>query len=154
MVKKTLKTKINYTDLCLDTLTKNRYRVTPTRKLVINSIEKINRPFSIKILQEYIEEYYKKEALDSATLYRIIEVLESLELIHHDKAAGSYIPCKHIACNDLIHVIYSCKSCLTTSELHLSPIIVKEICNFISSKQEFNCKSGILRMSGLCKRCS
>lgn len=113
------------------------YKITKSRETVVSFLTKQKRPVST----QYIYEKIKKD-LDKVTIYRILEVFESLGIVYKEQAeheALYYIAEKehhHIICEKCGHI--ECIPCE-----HDFP----KVKNFNNIKHH-------LTLSGLCNKCN
>ena len=139
----------------VDKLREHGHRLTKTRKLVANCLETIEGPFSTKDLhQSLINQGH--ENFDFATVYRNIQTLAQLELIHSIPKTGRYIKCnsKHSCLPKSVHVIYRCDRCESVNEEQLDQDLVGSI--YFMTKQmndNFEAKGVVLELSGQCSDC-
>lgn len=91
-------------------------RMTPQRKSLIEELEHSKIGLSIKEIYKKLNT--KKVKIDEASVYRTIEALRNLDLIH-SLSDGKYKLCSHIACEQSFHLSLICKKCNTVLEPHL-----------------------------------
>ncbi len=99
-----------------DILRGSGLRMTPQRKFLIEELESSKVGLSIKDLFKKLN--HKKIKIDEASVYRTIEALRNLDLVH-SLSDGKYKLCSHIACEQSFHLSLICKTCNTVQEPHL-----------------------------------
>ena len=88
--------------------------------------------------------------VQAATVYRILDVLINLGLVHRINALNAYIPCtgNH---DDKFAIIFICSKCAKTSEID-DPVI----CDTIQKKfydLGMHINNNCIEISGTCKKC-
>ncbi len=99
----------------LQSLKERGFRITAPRQRVLELLsvtEKALHPNEI-----YSEIKKNAKTIDLASVYRILEVLTELKLIHRE-AQGGYFPCQHCdQCPSSVHIFINCFSCGNLKEL-------------------------------------
>lgn len=136
---------MTYSITALKILELSGYKITNTRKQVITALEKATTPLSPYELQKII---VSENQLNPVTIYRILELLSELHLVHK-VASGGFIKCA-IPNEKGCHHFLICNDCGTTKEfaethnhLHLPENL----------ESEFKVTSHTYELSGLCKHC-
>lgn len=114
-----------------DILRTSGLRMTPQRKSLIEELESSKIGLSIKELFKKLNA--KKVKIDEASVYRTIEALRNLDLIH-SLSDGKYKLCSHIACEQSFHLSLICKKCNTVQEPHLDKSQESIIANSLNLK--------------------
>ena len=140
----------NYPMNLLKTLKDNGYRITGSRKLICDLLEKnIHFHFSVKQLTFLINK--KSEInIDQTTIYRTLDALEELGLLQH-----SHIPHKPAIyylnnTDQNVHLI--CESC--DKIVDISEQSVKSINTILKQNSNFNNINNNFVYIGICKECS
>jgi Fe2+ or Zn2+ uptake regulation protein len=121
------------------------YKITKPRQLVLKALEKSVVPVSPYELKKLI----KEQDLNHVTIYRIVDLLVELHLVHKT-AGGGFIKCsipKEKGC----HHFLVCNKCGDTKEFS-----DKHDHHFHLPKKlesEFKVLSHTFELSGLCKKC-
>jgi Fe2+ or Zn2+ uptake regulation protein len=125
------------------------HRVTKPRLLVWQALHShANRPISAYDLQSLLEE--NGERLEAASIYRILQTLHDLGLVHFVHSANGYIACRQPETRGCHHHIV-CVQCGETAEF--TGDIVHEIEHRIAHQTGFEVDTHILEFSGLCTKC-
>lgn len=123
------------------------YRLTPQRELVLAAVEKLGHGTPDEILSAVREH---SSAVNISTIYRTLELLESLGLVRHthltDKA-----PTYHSTAGPA-HVHLKCRGCggVTDAEPELFEAMVSEL----ETQHGFTADLGHLTVFGTCAKCS
>ncbi len=145
----------NYKHFALEKLQEAGYKLTRPRKLVIDLLSK-----NKKVLTPYeMRDTFKKRKVnaDVVTIYRILETLEKLSLVHKVLALNGYSACavtgldRKKNAEQSCHHYLVCKSCHRVDEVegeNLSGLEKK-----IAKQYQFKIQSHYLEFTGLCKSC-
>ncbi len=99
----------------LASLKEKRFRITSPRQMVLELLSKTKKALHPNDIYSEIKKSAK--SIDLASVYRILEVLTELKLIHRE-ANGGYFPCQHCAkCPSSVHIFINCFSCGNLKEL-------------------------------------
>jgi Fe2+ or Zn2+ uptake regulation protein len=136
-------------------------RITGPRLLVIKCLDEADVPLSAQDIFERIESVSSKEEerVDKVTVYRILEKLTELNLVHRVGSQQKYMACHHVhekgeLCKEGgLHVLIQCSNCGITEEIGLTP----ELGELVAVKV---CQSGFsslgvsLQGVGRCNSCA
>lgn len=148
----------DYTNTCIEKIKNSGLRLTKPRLAVIKLLNREEKPLSAsKIYEKLLEEYNSKKSTsskpDKVSVYRTVDRLYSLELVHKVLPTGDYIACTHAKCTEGFHVILQCINCGSVSEVgipsHIGDILIehlKENHLFKVDKHRFN-------VEGTCDHC-
>jgi Fe2+ or Zn2+ uptake regulation protein len=106
------------TEYISDVLKNAGQRMTVQRKGLIEVLESTKVSLSIKEIFQKLSD--KKFKIDEASVYRIIEALKELNLVHI-YANGKVKLCSHLACKQTFHLSLECQKCKKVQEPHLDP---------------------------------
>lgn len=142
---------LTYTEFALSHLKKEGYKITGPRMAVIEVLAKTSRSLSpYKIAEIALQKY--KINLDTVTVYRIIQVMEKLELVHKVHGVEGYIRCEVKKEDDKdCHHSFICRKCKKIQE-----ISGENLDAFIKQAQrehKFRVEKHQLELSGLCRKC-
>ncbi len=132
-------------------LTSTGYKITQPRKVLIDLLSEADRP----LRPVEICELGQKHDLDRVSVYRVLEVLEKVGLIHAVGDLG-YIFCSNINHFDQVkdqHLFLVCESCDSVEETLLPEKIQKTLESYIFGEARFKI-SGAAQISGCCSKCS
>jgi Fe2+ or Zn2+ uptake regulation protein len=125
------------------------HRVTRPRILVWQALQaRPTRPVAAYELQSLLAE--EGVRLEPASIYRILQTLYELGLVHFVHSANGYIACRQPQRSGCHHHIV-CKDCGDTAEF--TGDIVHQIEHRIAEQTGFSVNTHILEFSGLCRKC-
>ena len=132
----------------LKVLRSRGYRVTEPRKQVLKVLDEEQRPVSPYEIQEILQQ--KGEHLNHVTIYRVLELLCSLNLVHKVLLVGGFVKCK-LGEREGCHRFVVCRQCGTLREY-----ADKELCeeeNAIAQEFGFRTEQHFSEFSGICSEC-
>ncbi len=142
---------MSFTDLAQKTLIDHQYKLTVQRKAVIDILASTKKP-----LNPYEISERTKGKLDVVTIYRNLELLEKLWLIHKIRSVDGYIPCHHANTSSLskedwggfhhCHHYAVCTDCHKVTELHEHNHHHQLPPNFMTENQ-------VYELTGKCEKC-
>ncbi len=124
------------------------YKATRPRKLVLEILEEIEKPLSPYDIQEILRARGKH--LNHVTIYRILDLLCSLNLAHKVLSSGKYVRCSLDTMGGC-HRFMVCQYCGVIREF-----ADKELCqeeNEFARSFGFHTEHHFSEFSGLCSRC-
>ncbi len=106
-----------FVDFSVEKLKKEGYRVTTARIFVLTIFRQSQKPLGAYQISKKSASFGKK--IDVVTVYRILNLLEKLNLIH--KVGSGYVACKKFECENENHCHYQfiCEKCSHAEEVHL-----------------------------------
>jgi Fur family zinc uptake transcriptional regulator len=125
-------------------------KLTPTREAVLDILWQSRCPQGAYQVQEQLSKTLGKK-IAPPTVYRALEFLLSLGLIHRISSLNAYIGCpfpKSIQSN----LFMICDNCGTTAQVIHYPL--NEILQKISDKTSFKLESQSIELIGLCPLCN
>lgn len=141
---------MDYISFALEKLKEAGLKITNPRKMLVTFLAK-----SDKVLSPYeMKALLKKEKInaDVVTIYRVLEVLESMSLVHKVQAFNGYVRCNTKKMQPgVCHHYLLCRSCKKVEEVegeNLSQLEKK-----ISQQNHFQIESHYLEFMGLCAAC-
>jgi Fe2+ or Zn2+ uptake regulation protein len=138
---------MDYFSLAIERLTDKGYKVTTPRKQVLKALHNLDKPASPYDIQKLIP---VKPQLNHVTIYRILELLQQLHLVHK-VSSGGFIKCV-VPEEDGCHHFLICNSCGLTKEFaeagHKHHVHLPE-----SLDNEFILTNHTYELSGVCKKC-
>jgi Fur family transcriptional regulator, zinc uptake regulator len=112
------------TDIC----TSSGGRLTEKRKKVLELLVTSNIPLSA---YELADTYNKgsQATMPVMSVYRILDFLESEQLVHKLTSTNKYVACSHIACSHAHQVpqFLICGKCQSVKEIAISQTIIHEL---------------------------
>jgi Fe2+ or Zn2+ uptake regulation protein len=115
---------------------------------VLKVLDEEQRPVSPYEIQEILQQ--KGEHLNHVTIYRVLELLCSLNLVHKVLLVGGFVKCK-LGEGDGCHRFVVCRQCGTLREY-----ADKELCeeeNAIAQEFGFRAEQHFSEFSGICSEC-
>jgi Fe2+ or Zn2+ uptake regulation protein len=112
----------------LNMLKNSGFRQTSQRVSLITVLDQSKTSLSIKDIFTKLKK--QKIKIDEASVYRIIETLKDLDIVHiHSN--GKIKLCSHLACEQKFHLSYECEKCGKVQEPHLVPDQETEIAKIL-----------------------
>jgi Fe2+ or Zn2+ uptake regulation protein len=139
---------MSFTEYAVKALRDGGYKVTNPRKQVLEAIEKAEGPMSPYDIGKMTEEEGKH--LDQVTIYRVINLLCSLNLVHKVFSRGGYVRCDLLE-EEGCHRFLVCRGCGNLQEFRNEALCNQE--NQIAQKMGFQAEHHVTESSGLCKDC-
>ncbi|MDO8473648.1 MAG: Fur family transcriptional regulator [Dehalococcoidia bacterium] len=124
------------------------HRLTNSRQLVLETLACNRGPASPYDIQKLLLEQGKR--LDHVTIYRTLELLERLNLVHKVLSLGGYARCtleNEAAC----HGYLVCRGCGSLQEFADESLCHKE--DELAEKHGFQAERHLTEFSGLCAGC-
>ncbi|MDO6421221.1 Fur family transcriptional regulator [Saccharophagus degradans] len=129
-------------------------RLTDKRKRILEILLLSKTPLSA---YEVADTYNKssENAMPAMSAYRMLDFLESEELVHKLSSTNKYVACSHIAC-DHAHQIPQfliCGRCQAVKEIGIAKHIVQEL-DAVITNADYKLINPQLELQCLCKACS
>ena len=125
-------------------------RLTPTRESVLRLLWQSHRPLGAYQLQDQLAKIAGKP-IAPPTIYRAVEFLLKVGLIHRIASLNAYIGCP-FPNSDHSNLFMICNSCGCVAEVALSSI--NGLLNRACEKTNFTLQDQSLELFGLCPNCS
>lgn len=93
-----------FIDRGVDVFRQSGARITKPRLAVLEALAKAERSLSPKDLTDIIRKSRRLPDVDLATVYRILDALAELGLVHRVGAHGDFVACEHHACKVDLHL--------------------------------------------------
>jgi len=139
---------MSFTEYAVRALRDGGYKVTKPRKQVLEAIEKAAGPMSPYDIGRAMEG--QGEHLDQVTIYRVINLLCSLNLVHKVFSRGGYVRCDLLE-EEGCHRFLVCRGCGNLQEFRNEALCNQE--SQIAQKMGFQAEHHVTESSGLCKDC-
>ena len=127
-------------------------RVTEQRKAILGLLLLAKKPVSVIEAHGILNKNKKKKVADLASMYRIFEAFEELE-ITHSAGHNSYVLCQHVNCATKHHVLLHCHSCSGFFEMDMPTENIESFASFFQKSKKFQIDKHPLRLRGLCADC-
>lgn len=129
-------------------------RLTDKRKRILEILLLSKTPLSA---YEVADTYNKssENSMPAMSAYRMLDFLESEELVHKLSSTNKYVACSHIAC-DHAHQIPQfliCYRCQAVKEIGIAKHIVQEL-DAVITNADYKLINPQLELQCLCKACS
>jgi len=125
-------------------------RLTPTRESVLRLLWQSHRPIGAYQLQDQLAKLSGKP-IAPPTIYRAVEFLLKVGLIHRIASLNAYIGCPFPG-SDHSNLFLICTDCGCVAEVaHKS---INELLVSVSEKASFTLQDQSIELSGLCPSCS
>jgi Fur family ferric uptake transcriptional regulator len=122
------------------------YRLTPQRELVLAAVEKLGHGTPDEILHEVRE---SSSAVNISTIYRTLELLESLDLVRHTHLSDR-APTYHSRIGP-DHVHLKCRGCAAV--IDAEPEVFEGMAAALRERHGFDPDLGHLTVFGQCATC-
>ena len=132
----------------LQVLRSRGYRVTEPRKRVLKVLTEAERPVSPYDIQKILEE--SGEHLNHVTIYRVLELLCSLNLAHKVLLVGGFVRCTLGECGGC-HRFVVCRKCGALREYSDKALCAEE--SAIAQEFGFRTEQHFSEFSGICSAC-
>ena len=128
-------------------------RFTEKRRCILELLLLADTPLSA---YEVADDYNSKSktTMPTMSVYRILEFLESEQLVHKLKSTNKYVACSHIACEHSHEIpqFLICRSCQRVEEIAISKRIVDELDKQITHAG-YKLVNSQLELDCLCESC-
>ncbi|MGA1191960.1 MAG: Fur family transcriptional regulator [Bdellovibrionota bacterium] len=139
----------------LKVLRKAGCRITRSRVAVIECIAKAEQPLSAPAIYEQLSRQGDEQvSLDKASVYRILDTLSQLHLVHRVTPEGTYLACNHHSCKHSHHVLSRCTKCNDVQEVDVPSEVVAPLLFHMRHTLQFIADSDLLHLDGVCSECS
>jgi len=124
------------------------YKATRPRRLVLEVLEEIEKPLSPYDIQGILRQ--RGKYLSHVTIYRILDLLCSLNLAHKMLSSGGFVKCSLDAIEGC-HRFMVCQDCGAIQEFADKGLCQKE--NEFARNLGFRTEHHLSEFSGFCSRC-
>jgi Fur family ferric uptake transcriptional regulator len=144
----------DYVDHSVDVLRQAGGRITKPRLAVIECLANSEQALSPAAVMDRIRKSPAPTDVDLATVYRNLEALETLGLVHRVGPNGEFVACGHAACKVELHLIVHCRRCDRTEELDVPEEMLGPVKRFIQKRTGYHFDEHFMQMSGSCRECA
>lgn len=128
-------------------------RLTEKRQRILELLLQSNTPLSAY----EVADAYKKNAdtaMPTMSVYRILDFLESEQLVHKLSSANKYIACSHISCSHSHEVpqFLICNKCQSVKEIAIAKRIIEELDQQVSGAG-YQLVNSQLELQCVCENC-
>lgn len=142
-----------YKEKCLEALRQNHMRITEARLTILDFLANSQEALSVQDIFISVSRKVKTKP-DRASVYRVLSLLESLNLVHRISPNGHYLACFHLACNHSWHVVMQCQSCQKTRDVVFSDRFSKLLESELQDQNFITKATHLLQVQGICRSCS
>ena len=129
-------------------------RLTEKRKHVLTGLLKSQKALSAYELVDFYRNEFN-ESVPPMSIYRILEFLESEELVHKLHLANKYVACSHISCDHAHEVpqFLICNECSNVKEIGIKKALIDTLKHNVA-QAGYLLKSPQLELHCLCQDCA
>ncbi|GAC34974.1 ferric uptake regulator family protein [Paraglaciecola polaris LMG 21857] len=128
-------------------------KLTETRQHMLEVLLDVSTPMSA---YELTDHYNMLLACDIKTMsvYRVLDFLESIRLVHRLQSINKYIICNHTfgACEEHPPLFMICKSCQHIEEVEVDPEVIQALTHHANSA-DFSSVGSQIELYSLCIKC-
>lgn len=128
-------------------------KLTPKRKQVLMGLVKSEKAISAYELADFCAKEFK-ESMPTMSVYRILDFLQEVQLVHKLSSANKFVACSHITCKHAHEVpqFLICNECQRVKEISINKSTIDDLQTNVE-KAGFKLLSPQLEMSCLCDQC-
>ena len=132
----------------------NGARLTHKRKQVLAGLVSSQKALSAYELIDFMQAEFG-ESLPAMSVYRILEFLESENLVHKLQLANKYVACSHICCDHAHEVpqFLICDQCGSVKEIGIKKSLIETLKGEVENSG-FILKSPQIELHCLCQDCA
>lgn len=127
-------------------------RLTQSRLKILELLEGTKKSLSPSEIFLTLQKKFKDQDFDRVTVYRILEKLEELEIVHA-VGDGKYIYCTHQACGHDKHFIAICTRCGNVTDVGGTTKTLQVLADFLEKEAKFKMTNDSVVIRGLCQKC-
>ncbi len=132
----------------IDVLRANGYKVTQPRRQVLKALSQTQRPVSPYDIQDMLR--LKGEHLNHVTIYRILDLLCTLNLAHKVLLLGGFVRC-NLGGEESCHRFMVCRECGALEEFADRALCMEE--SDVTRGLGFRTEHHFSEVSGVCAKC-
>jgi Fe2+ or Zn2+ uptake regulation protein len=132
----------------LEILRSNGYKITQPRRKILDILDRMEKPLSPYGIQKLLQE--DGSYLDHVTIYRILDLLYTLRLVHKVLSVGGFKKCTLIG-DQGCHRYMICRICGDLQEFADKALC--EMDNEVADKYGFQPEYHLTEFSGVCSNC-
>ncbi len=143
----------HYEELCIQKLKASGARITQPRLAVIRCLAHSKDPLTPREILEEMAKDKDLAKIDQVSVYRIIEALQALGLVHQIFPSGGFVACSHLECSLDLHLLTRCVACGTTAELDVPDAVLAPMRWYLTEELGFAIKEHFIQIDGTCAKC-
>ena len=128
-------------------------KLTTKRENVLLTIIKAGEAVSpYEVADLYKQEF--SQSIPAMSVYRILDFLVELSLVHKLSSTNKYIACSHISCSHshALPQFLICENCQVVTEIGIKNAVIEELKASVE-KTGFTLTTQQLELKGLCSKC-
>jgi Fur family zinc uptake transcriptional regulator len=142
-----------FRETCVRALKQDGAKITNARLSVIDVLAGSKKPMTPKDVLNEVLAKSPAGSVDLVSIYRTLDKLSDLALVHEVGPSGGFLPCRHSACGHDHHVILRCTGCAKIIEQDVSETAMRPLFNFLRENQSFKVTGPAFQIDGLCVGC-
>jgi len=129
-------------------------RLTEKRKHILSGLVDSGKALSAYELVEYCKKEYN-QSIPAMSVYRILDFLQSEQLVHKLSLANKYVACSHISCSHSHEVsqFLICEDCNKVEEISIQQSLINTLKQNIE-EADYQLLSPQIELSCRCKVCA
>ena len=143
----------HFHDLSIKKFKEAGLRITQQRTTLIELLAHSKQPMSALEISKHISDTGQYDPRDQVSIYRILETLKELKLIHQVFPEGGYLACHHVSCSTPTHLLMTCNSCHSVKEIGLPLDVTLTLRNYLTENFKFSAQTHPLQIMGTCQLC-
>jgi Fur family zinc uptake transcriptional regulator len=153
MVIMTAETTEDYFEIAKGVCEKAGSRLTDTRQHMLEVLLEVNKPLSAYEITEQYNQLIEPKIM-TMSVYRILDFLESVHLVHRLQSINKYVVCNHSlgACHHHPPLYLICKSCQHIEEVELADEVINTLTQQAKSVG-FSSVGSQVELYSLCTKC-
>lgn len=129
------------------------YRITRARSLLFDLLSRTTKALTAQQIHQELAR--STPPVDLASIYRNLQVLKELDLVHQVLPTGGYVACDHEGhAATEHHALLLCRVCQRSQEIHLPKNPLRDLGRHIAARTEFSLSDEALIFHGTCRRCA
>ena len=153
MIKSKMTPQQSFLENCSVKIKESGGRVTQPRLAVISCLGGASQPMTARMIFEHLQESEGISNIDQVSVYRTLEMLVGLGLIHQVFPSGGYLACLHHHCEAKSHVLIRCSKCESIDEIDIPAQVIAPLVYYLQDKPGFEPELHAFQMNGVCVRC-
>lgn len=133
--------------------TQGEVRLTEKRENVFSALVQSGQAMSAYELAEKYRDLFG-QSIPAMSVYRILDFLAEMSLVHKLSSANKYIACSHISCCDKHQIpqFLICETCNSVTEIAVKSSVIEELTESVA-KTGFTLGNEQLELTGFCQKC-
>lgn len=142
-----------FRETCIRALKQDGAKITNARLSVIEVLAASRQPMTPKEVLHEVVAKSPAGSVDLVSVYRTLDKLAGLALVHEVGPSGGFLPCRHSACGHDHHVILRCTGCAKIIEQDVNEAAMRPLFKFLRENRSFKVTGAAFQIDGLCEDC-